>query len=305
VPQQTEGEDGTMSGPQGRWVAPHATSLAEALAELDAGAALAEGRVFVGGRRARDAAERLEPGDRVDIYAARKTAAELEVLYRSEGLAVVDKPAGIATEPERRGSNQTVVALAARALGLALSEVHALSRLDVGVSGVVLLGLDAEARRHVTTLRAEGRVRRRYVALAAGTPTPSDGDIRDPILHVQGQVRRRTGSGGEAAETHYRVLGSAHGVSVLALEPLTGRTHQLRVHAAAREAPLLGDRTYGGPARLTLQSGSVQRLERVFLHAAWLELDQGARIESPLPDIFYELWAKLGGDPRALADATA
>ncbi len=291
-----------MSGPSQRWIAPYATSLGAALAELGEGRALGEGRVFVSGRRARDLEQALGAGEAVEIYAARAAVAPLTVLYCKDGLAVVDKPAGIATEPERRGSESTVVALAAALLDVASSRVHALSRLDVGVSGVVLLGLDADARRRVNALRSGGRARRRYIALASGQPSPEQGSICEAIQHVPGQVRRRAGAAGEPAETRYRVLATAQGVSVLAFEPLTGRTHQLRVHSAARGAPLLGDRTYGGPLRLTAANGAVKRLDRILLHAAWLELD-AERIESPLPPLFAELWAACGGDAQALARA--
>lgn len=291
-----------MTGPRERWIAPSATPLATALGELDAASALTDGRVFVSGRRAHDAAQLLAPGDVVEVYAARADVPALGVLYRGAGLAVVDKPAGMATEPERRGRESTVVSVAAKLFGVPFESVHALSRLDVGVSGVVLLGLDPAARSAVNALREQGRARRRYVALATGALSPEQGIISDPIQSSQGQVRRRVGGGGEPAETRYEVIAAASGVSLIALEPRTGRTHQLRVHCAAHGAPLLGDRTYGGSVRRTASNGAVQRFDRIFLHAAWLELD-ALRVESPLPAVFAELWSALGGDERALRQA--
>ncbi|HWA76871.1 MAG TPA: RluA family pseudouridine synthase [Polyangiaceae bacterium] len=301
-----------MSGPKQRYVLGEPAALADVLSRFDALSALAEGRVFVAGLRAHDPNQMLDAGVAVEVYPGREGQGELEVLHAQHGLVYVAKPPGIATEPERRGATGTLVALIAKQLGLPIDRVHALSRLDVGVSGVVLLGIDAEARRRVNELRAQGRVKRRYVALAAGTPEPERGTWSDPIGKSSGNVRRRVDPRGEPAETHYRVAArsapaaaqsAATDSSVLALEPTTGRTHQLRVHAAAHGAPLFGDRTYGGPGRLVLPSGEVRALARVLLHAAWVQIEGQPRVACPLPGDFSAAWQSLGGEPQALQSA--
>jgi 23S rRNA-/tRNA-specific pseudouridylate synthase len=295
-----------MTRPRERWIATQDEPLSRVLERLGQGAALGEGRVFVAGRRAFGADEAVRPGDAVEVYAAREPGAALAILYESDGLVFVEKPAGIATEPERRGSAGTVVALAATALGLDAGRVHALSRLDVGVSGVVLLGTNADARRRITALREAGRVRRRYVAVAAGVPEPERGSWDEPIRKGAKPPLRELGTGGEAALTHYLVAGRSRGkapLAVLALEPETGRTHQLRVHAAAHAAPLVGDPSYGGPNRLTSPDGRVVRLERVLLHAAWLEIGDLSRVSSALPALFAEVFCADGGDAAALSRA--
>ena len=130
-----------VSRPRIAWVVSEATTLGALLDQRDERAALERGGVFVDGRRVESAEALLEPGALVEVYAARDVPASVEILARDGGLVFAYKPVGVASEPERRG-NASVVTLVADALQLDVSRVHALTRLDVGVSGVVLLGLD-------------------------------------------------------------------------------------------------------------------------------------------------------------------
>jgi 23S rRNA pseudouridine955/2504/2580 synthase/23S rRNA pseudouridine1911/1915/1917 synthase len=112
------------------------------------------------------------------------------------------------------------------------------------------------------------------------------------------------------AQTRYAVVAStARGEAMLALAPLTGRTHQLRVHAAHAGAPLLGDRAYGGPARVTLPTGRVLEPGRIALHAALVVVPRGGGAPlvaaSPIPVELTSLWSALGGDPAAWEVSTS
>jgi 23S rRNA pseudouridine1911/1915/1917 synthase len=93
------------------------------------------------------------------------------------------------------------------------------------------------------------------------------------------------------------------GQALLDVAPMTGRTHQIRVHAAHAGVPLLGDRAYGGPPRITLPSGRVVEPGRIALHARRVVVpgEDGAPISvtSPLPPELASLWSALGGDPAA------
>jgi 23S rRNA-/tRNA-specific pseudouridylate synthase len=307
-----------------RYVTPKgsATSLAELCALLggEATGALSDGRLFVD--RVRATADASIEGEHVvEVYAPRHDPEEVAILHQHAGLVFVSKPAGVSTEPDHAGSN-SVVARVAAALGVAVTELHALSRLDAGVTGVVTLARTPAGRSLVDAARRAGRFRRRYLALAARAPEPRDGTWSGAIAGGARGKRKVLPQGAEeaqAATTHYRTLAEAEAAffdgrdptparaALLALTPVTGRTHQLRAHAARASAPLLGDASYGGPRRARLPDGRVHALPRVLLHAAWVELEVGAerlRVAAPLPPDFVATWATLRGDAGALASTT-
>ena len=242
-------------------------------------------------------------------------AVALPILGEYRGLVFVDKPAGLQTEPDAR-TTDTLVSRLADQLGVPLSRLHALSRLDTGVSGVVTLGLTSDARRMVQEWREHKRFKRRYLALASGEPSAAfatRGAWSESIGRAAGSLRAVGGRNAEAALTDYALAASSEPVSrampgrvhLLALAPQTGRTHQLRVHCAAHALPLLGDRAYGGASRLISETGVVTALDRIALHAAWVELPLPAplRIEAPTPPWLVDIWHEFRGSESAFAIA--
>ena len=242
-------------------------------------------------------------------------AAVLAILGEYRGLVFVDKPAGLQTEPDARTAD-TLVSRLATQLGVPPSRLHALSRLDTGVSGVVTLGLTPDARRMVQEWRERKRFKRRYLALATAGPSAAlatSGAWSDSIGRRAGSLRAVAGRNAETAHTDYAVAASSdlaqratpERVHLLALAPQTGRTHQLRVHCAAHALPLLGDRAYGGVSRLISETGAVTALDRIALHAAWVELPLPAplRIEAATPAWLLSIWREFGGSERAFAVA--
>jgi 23S rRNA-/tRNA-specific pseudouridylate synthase len=246
----------------------------------DAVAALARGGVFVDGRRMSDAGRRLRAGQCVEVHAPRLDSGSVEVLGEHAGLVAVLKPAPLPTEADRAGSLSLISALA-QALGVTASSLHPIGRLDVGVSGIVVVARDDSARKRAFDERATGVFNRRYLGIAAGRADQS-GVWRAPVDE-------------RPAETSWRLQArAAAGASLLALEPITGRMHQIRAHAAAAGLPLYGDRRYGGPSRVVAVDGSVHALGRIALHATRVEIGSWA-IEAPLPDELVDLWRRLGG----------
>jgi 23S rRNA-/tRNA-specific pseudouridylate synthase len=239
----------------------------------------------------------------------------LPILGEYRGLVFVDKPAGLQTEPDARTTDTLVSRLAAQ-LGVPASRVHALSRLDTGVSGVVTLGLTSDARRMVQEWREGKRFKRRYLALATGetgATFAASGTWSESVGRAAGSLRAVGGRNAEAALTEYAVAASSEAipratpnrVHLLALAPQTGRTHQLRVHCAAHALPLLGDRAYGGASRLISENGAVTALDRIALHAAWVELPlaEPLRIEAATPPWLLNIWREFRGSERAFAAA--
>jgi 23S rRNA-/tRNA-specific pseudouridylate synthase len=280
------------------------SALGDVLARLGDGAAdaLAAGRIFIGRRRAQTAEDRVPAGTEVVCYDARSAAdAPLEILAEADGLVAVMKPHDIATIADHHGRSGTLVAVTAKALGLPEERLFPTSRLDVGVSGVVLFALDDAARAAVARARDESRYARHYVAIAAAPPEPNQGRWAAPIGRDRDPRKRRVnGRDAIPAETAYAVVAAARAGALLAAEPKTGRTHQIRVHAAHAGTPLFGDRAYGGATRIVSPSGGVTAVERIALHAAWIDvaLAGGRRLyaEAPVPPDLRALWRAVGGD---------
>jgi 23S rRNA-/tRNA-specific pseudouridylate synthase len=277
-------------------------TVGEVLARAGAdGRAVAEGRVFVGRRRVKGEDEPIAPDDVVEVAASRETSGKVQVLARTRDLVAVDKPPGVPTIPDHGGGAHALVAMTARALGLDAADLHPTSRLDRDVSGVVVFALTRAANARLADARARGAYARRYVAIAAHAPAPVRGEWKGAIGRAS-DPRLRTVGGRDAfdAVTRYRVCAqAAGGAALLAASPVTGRTHQIRVHAAHAGAALLGDRSYGGPVRLTLPSGRVLAFGRIALHAAVVTVpDEGGApmtVTSAVPEPLRSWWQALGG----------
>jgi RluA family pseudouridine synthase len=281
-------------------------------------AAVRDGRVFVGRVRARDEGAHVEVGDEL-TFSERPRGEEgrgdpLRVLVDEEGLVAVDKPAGMPTIPDQGGAAHSLVAVLAKSLGCALADLHATSRLDREVSGVVIFARTEEAARRLRAARDAGQYVRRYVAIAGGGPqspakkVEARGEWDAPVGRAS-DPRHRAAFGRDAASacTRHAIVARAGERSLLALEPMTGRTHQLRVHAAYAGMPLLGDRTYGGETRLTLSSGRVVRLGRIALHAGRVVVPRRSggfmELRAEVPALLRELWAAIGGEDSAWVTA--
>jgi 23S rRNA-/tRNA-specific pseudouridylate synthase len=268
--------------------------------------AVIDGRVFVGRRRVRSGDEEVGEGDVVEMAAPRAPPPAMPVvLLRTRDLVAVAKPAGIPTIADHAGAAHALVALVAQELGVDPRRLHPTSRLDREVSGVVFLALTAAAPERLLRARATGAYERRYVAISSQAPEPDAGRWDAPIGRARDpRLRAAKGPGALGSTTRYAVCSrGSRGEALLAVAPLTGRTHQIRVHAAHAGSPLLGDRAYGGPGRLTLPNGRVLELRRVALHASRVAVPDadGGRIVAiaPIPAELTDLWSALGGEPSA------
>jgi 23S rRNA-/tRNA-specific pseudouridylate synthase len=265
--------------------------------------AVGEGRVFRGRRRVRSGAERVEPGDEIAI-GPRRDAPDVAILFDRDGLVACIKPAGIPTVPDEGGAAHALVSLVEAKVGT--KELRVTSRLDRDVSGVVLFARDAAAEEKLKRARAEGVYRRRYVAIATNANTVDDWKTWAWPIGRGRDARHRAVGGSEAkeAKTKARAVAVADGHALLALDPITGRTHQIRVHASHAGMPLLGDRDYGGSTRITRDDGRVLAIARIALHCARVAVPD-AEATAPIPGELAETWAALGGAPEAWDTATS
>jgi RluA family pseudouridine synthase len=275
--------------------------------------AVTEGRVFVGRKRVTREDQPVSDGDVVEIAPPLPHAESLRiaVLAQTEDLVVVDKPSGMPTIADHAGSAHSLASVLARTLGIDDGRLHATSRLDRDVSGAVVFALTREAASRLMDARACGRYERRYVAIAAGEPEPTSGSWDQPIGRAADPRLRKVGGRDPAsALTRYSSCARAPaGQAMLSIAPATGRTHQIRAHAAHAGAPLVGDRAYGGPSRLVLEDGRVLEPRRIALHALRVAVPDRAGTElavvAPVPGELLQLWSSLGGDPRSWELAAA
>lgn len=183
----------------------------------------------------------------------------LEILYEDEAVIALDKPAGLLMHPSFHRNTGTLANYLAgyyRATGQACA-VHPVSRLDRDTFGVVLLAKNAYTHALLCQSLQAGLLQKTYHALVWGGPVRDAGVIDKPIARLpKPSLLRYVAPDGQRAVTRYRVLDRRDGCSLLELEPVTGRTHQLRVHCADGGFPILGDPQYGTPAS---QAVSAQR----------------------------------------------
>jgi tRNA pseudouridine32 synthase/23S rRNA pseudouridine746 synthase/23S rRNA pseudouridine1911/1915/1917 synthase len=170
------------------------------------------------------------------------------VLFRDAMMLVVDKPAGLPVHAGSGGGANLEQFLGPLAFGL--PRLPALAhRLDRDTSGCLVLGRHRKALARLGKLFAAGKVEKIYWAVVIGSPPEVRGRIDVPLQKVNRKDgwRMFADPGGQASITDYEVLGRSEGLSWVEFRPRTGRTHQIRVHAAAIGCPILGDPIYGPP----------------------------------------------------------
>lgn len=167
------------------------------------------------------------------------------ILHRDGLILVVDKPAGVPVHAGPGGGPNLEAGFDALRFGLPHPPALA-HRLDRDTSGCLVLGRHRKALAKVGRLFQEGRVGKTYWAVVVGSPAEDSGRVEAPLLK---QTRKNgwrmvVAPEGQTATTDYRVLGRGDGLSWVAFTPHTGRTHQIRVHAATLGCPVLGDPQY-------------------------------------------------------------
>ena len=254
---------------------------------------LAEGvevRVPPLARAAEDAPPRSAPKV---LPVAAEDAADLRrrVICRDNDVIVLDKPAGLAVQGGTATRRHLDGMLDALRFG-SHERPRLVHRLDKGTSGTLVLARNRAAARFLTAAFRGRDVRKLYLAVTVGVPRPRRGRISLALAKVGAPGHERMGAGVEGgsdgargAVTLYDTLDSAGTrAALVALMPLTGRTHQLRAHLAAIGTPIMGDGKYGGSAAFIEGHGLEKRL---YLHARAIEIPQPSggilRAQAPLP----------------------
>jgi len=227
------------------------------------------------------------------------------LVHLDDRFAVLAKPAGLSLRTPRAtphaAAERLIAALppAARA-GLEGRPVWLVHRLDESTSGLVIVAFDEAMHRDLARLFAAGGVEKRYLALVWGHPRPPVGSWEAALGPDRDDRRRmRVAVDGKRAVSGYRTLARAPHVALLELAPRTGRTHQLRVHAAAAGHPVVGDDLYGGPRERGVHDArrrAALSVGRSLLHAWRLEIAgwSPGRFVAPLPADFAAALAGCG-----------
>ena len=182
---------------------------------------------------------------------------EFTILYEDDHILVVDKPAGMLIHPSRSRLTGT---LANRVIGYyertdQACAFHPITRLDRDTFGIVLLAKNAHVHGILNTFHAEDKIQKTYHALVFGGPKMDSGIIDAPIARRElPSLLRYVNQDGKPSRTEFTVLERNTDTAKLALRPITGRTHQLRVHCSHMGYPILGDPQYGSEASQTLSA---------------------------------------------------
>ncbi len=238
---------------------------------------------------ARTKSYRLEQGQQIELEppVATPLVAEpldLRLAYEDEHLLVVDKPAGIVVHPGAGRSGTTLVhaLLGLTAGGTEPERPGIVHRLDRDTSGLLVVARTEDAYRRLRSLVRRRRLEREYLALVRGRPRSRAGRIEAAIGRDRAEPTRQSldTDTPRDAITHFEVAELLPEHALLHVRLETGRTHQIRVHLAAIDLPVVGDRVYGVKDLA---------LERQFLHAARLAFPHPitgdlVETESPLPD---------------------
>jgi 23S rRNA pseudouridine1911/1915/1917 synthase len=234
----------------------------------------------------------------------------LSIIHRDDRLAVIDKPAGMSVHPGAGRPGGTLVnALLHHFPGLSgvgeSGRPGIVHRLDKDTSGLILAALDPGTHRDLSRLFRTREIEKKYLALVWGVPDPPEGSIEAPIGRSPADRKKMSvlSGSGRPAVTRFRVLervGSSF--SLLSVQLLTGRTHQIRVHLRHIGHPVVGDPLYGGKRWKNIPHPGLRALLRSFsrqaLHAHRLRFrhpgtDREVEFTSPLPADMAELIRKI------------
>jgi 23S rRNA pseudouridine1911/1915/1917 synthase len=263
---------------------------------------IAAGMVRVDNQPARKAGQVLDKGREITVHIPPPTASSiaaedipLKIIFENDDLMIVDKPAGMVVHPAAGHASGTLVN-AALGYDPEFGEIGGeerpgvVHRLDKDTSGLIVLAKNDAAHRWLQDQFRNRKVEKIYIALVDGHPPSPTGRVegaigRDPS-HRKKMAILPPGKGREAI-SEYRTLESFKLHTLLEFRPLTGRTHQIRLHCAFLGCPIVGDKVYGR------KSQQIQ-IDRHFLHAARLKIilpkeKTVSEFEAPLPPELQEV----------------
>ena len=300
-------EDRTVEGPAPSGRVDLAVAAVGGITRAHAQRLIGDGRALVDGGRRRSS-DRLVGGERIRVELSAPLDETLfpesipfGVAYEDETMLIVDKPAGLVVHPSAGHTTGTLVnALLGRSRdrGEALGSIAGVGRpgivhrLDKETSGLIVVAKTDLAQASLMRQFGDRSIEKEYLALVRGEVPSSRGRIEAPIgRDPRDRQRMAVVAGGRDSTTEYDVLATGGDYALLALRPLTGRTHQIRAHLSYLGLPIAGDIRYGG-------GEGPGGLRRQFLHASRLGL------ERPLDGKRLRAWSELPAELAACLEAS-
>lgn len=239
------------------------------------------------------ASHKLRLSDNLEVdttlLATQPNDVKLPIIYEDKDVIVLDKPAGVLTHSKGvLNTEATVASFISHKLNdkkLAGNRAGIVHRLDRATSGVIVAAKNEKVSKWLQKQFSTRKAKKIYSAIVEGVPVPAQAIIDAPIeRNPQKPQMFRVGAGGKPAQTKYKVIKKldwlSNAYSLLELQPLTGRTHQLRIHLKYIDHPIVGDHLYG-------QGG-----DHMYLHAKSLELtlpgERKMQFEAPEPSYFVD-----------------
>ena len=269
------------------------------------------GAVHLSGRRMPRCSQLVTTGDSVEVFVDNQSLEPMvlgddHVLYRDQDIIVLDKPAGMMTQPAPSRYQGTVYSELQKLLRDEKCKGHRpsigmMQRLDRDTSGVMVFSIHQRAHKKMTEAFQGRDIKKIYWALIAGKPQTDQGEFRSLL------ARRRSTNlvvsverGGKPAETRYRLLQTMDQISLVEVQLITGRSHQIRAHFSEAGLPLLGDTAYGGPNEL----GGLN-VPRQMLHSRELSFCHPVTgkemvFTAPLPNDFSSVLQDVDGSLNGL-----
>ncbi|APG27110.1 pseudouridine synthase [Syntrophotalea acetylenivorans] len=262
------------------------------------------GGVHLAGRRIGRCSQAVRAGQSIEVYLDGRPLDKFSllsehVLFQDDYLLIIDKPPGIDFQPTHarfKGTlyDATLRFIESTAAGKGKVSLGMVQRLDRDTSGVTVFSIHQRAHRAMTRMFADRRVDKRYRTLVFGHLNEKEGEFRSLLARQhRTNLMKSVKKGGKEAITRYRVVEEFAESTLVEVELITGRSHQIRAHFSEAGHPLLGDTRYGGPAHI-----SGYEIQRSMLHAFRLSFEhpvshENLMFEAPLPEDMAGLLVRL------------
>lgn len=210
----------------------------------------------------------------------------LSIIYEDEDIIVLNKPRSMPTHPSQRHYDDTLANGVMYYFKDRNFTFRAITRLDRDTSGLVLVAKNAFAAQRLGDDMKDKKIHKEYIAAVNGVPSPESGRISAPIKRVEkSTILRLVAPDGKEAITDYEVIKTKNNISLVRLYPLTGRTHQLRVHMSHIGTPIYGDDMYGAE-----QMNEQTRLHCISLSFTHPISRKELTLSAPIPNDINELF---------------